>query len=322
MIERVAGCGGLLPGRPVVGVGSVQGGASGLWSDVGASNAVIPLVAIAGTLGTSVLTGVSPSAATMILVAAGSFLIYQFEDHLLLSASDVINCWERRSWALRNGGVVGWSIRASTAAVVLALCLLPPAVLWVLLALAIPTTLYQCPVWSGRPWKAHPVAKPLLVAGGWSGGVVLLPAVASGAPITALVWAIFVYRMVPYLLECHALRCPRRRRRSSVRRNHASGSAGRARHGPLDDPNQCERIGRYRDSGSGRSSAVVACSRRCGSRANSRGRTGCQRVRPNSKPIRARSKWHHTVARRRLDGLSAPGVIGRDPPPGTDECHV
>jgi hypothetical protein len=36
----------------------------------------------------------------MILVAAGSFLIYQVENHLLLTASDVINSWERRSWAL------------------------------------------------------------------------------------------------------------------------------------------------------------------------------------------------------------------------------
>jgi len=171
------------------------------WTHAGASNAVVPLVALAGTLGSSALAGFTLTASTLVLVASGSFLVYCVENHGVRAASDAINCPSRRLWAQSHRSLLACAVVAGTAGLLVSLSVQRLAVWVILVPLSLITFAYQNPLHPGRALKRHPLLKPLLVATGWSAGVVLLPAAASGAPLSGVVWAAFAYRAAPYFVN-------------------------------------------------------------------------------------------------------------------------
>ena len=145
---------------------------------------IVPAIAVSMMLATCVLLGLDPHAALLLAGAAGSFLVYLIERVLTGGPEDAVNQPERVRWLQEHRTYVRVSMVLAIGCIGGAAYLLRPVTLLVGALLGGVGLLYGLPLFprQGR-LKAVWFLKPLLIAGTWSVGVVVLPAIESGMPI-------------------------------------------------------------------------------------------------------------------------------------------
>ncbi len=152
-------------------------------------------IAVGVMLGTYALLGATPSGPLLVLAFCGTALVYQFDRTLGFSPEDRYNRPERHAWGRAHRGFVWSTALLCIAAAGVALTMIRPAVVLAGAALGALGLLYVAPV-LGRRLKSLGWGKPLVVAGTWALGGVLLPALEAGRAVTLGVVALVAYRFV------------------------------------------------------------------------------------------------------------------------------
>lgn len=159
------------------------------------SNLLVGLVAAGFMLGTYALLELPVHLPVIVLGACGSFLVYQADRSIFISPEDRINQPERVTWAANHSiYVIGSSIIACTIGVVM-LVFVRPSVRWMVGLYAVVGYIYAFPGIGDRfrSTGVH-VGKPLIIAGGWSFGGIVLPALQAGIDLSSTVWLLAIYR--------------------------------------------------------------------------------------------------------------------------------
>ncbi|MEM6335383.1 MAG: UbiA family prenyltransferase [Bacteroidota bacterium] len=159
------------------------------------SNVVIAGVAVAFTSGTYALLGLPVSVPVLVLAGCATFTVYQLDRQLGYSSEDQLNASERLDWMRRHrwwsgvGGVgalagMGWSMVH-----------LQPRTLLLCILLAVIAISQLFPVLpGGRRLKDLGWTKPIVLAGTWAAGAVLVPVVEAGMALSLTVWLFLGYR--------------------------------------------------------------------------------------------------------------------------------
>ena len=159
----------------------------------------VPVGGIAGALllGTYALLGLPPSGPLLLLASCGAFLVYQLDRSLLAGPEDVLNQPERVAWVRQHPAWLGTSAVLAATLALGALPFLRPATLLAGALLGLPGVLYAAPLLpGGRRLKSVWLLKPVLIAGAWSVGATVLPALEAGMALTSGLGALALYRFL------------------------------------------------------------------------------------------------------------------------------
>ncbi len=155
------------------------------------------LLAVALLSGTYALCALPPSIPLLLLAFSAVFIVYQFDRALDFSPEDHFNQPERLAWLRTHPRYVLISSGCAAAVAIAALPYLRPGVLWAGFSIGVLSLLYVIPVLpAGRRLKPAGFFKPVLIAGAWAGGCVLLPVLQAGAALTPAVAALTTYRFL------------------------------------------------------------------------------------------------------------------------------
>ena len=158
---------------------------------------LVPFVALALTLATYAVLGISVSFPGLLLAASGSWIIYIVERTVAAGPEDDYNHADRKQWLVRHRRFVGLlvSILVGTFLVSLTSVVTRPVLLLVVGMMLLAAT-YCLPVLPGRTrGKTVWFAKPFLIAAGWSLGTVVLPAAIDARPLLPVA-LLALYRFV------------------------------------------------------------------------------------------------------------------------------
>lgn len=156
----------------------------------------IPLVAAGLVLGTYALLDLPPSRPLLVVACCGAFLVYQAERVLLGGPEDRFNHPERTAWLRRHTNYVAATTAIALVGGLVALPLLRPATVLAGALLAVPGLLYALPLGAqGKRLKTVWHLKPLLIAGVWAAGAVVLPVLEAGVPLATGVAVLVLYRI-------------------------------------------------------------------------------------------------------------------------------
>ena len=152
-------------------------------------------IAVCFLLGTYALLELSPSIPLLVLAFCAVFLVYQVERALHPAAEDVHNHPQRLDWVARHRRYVWVSTGVAFVGALVTLPWLQLETLGLGLGLALCSALYIVPL-GQRQWRLKSVwyLKPLLIAGAWAVGGVLMPVLEAGIPIESQVVALVGYR--------------------------------------------------------------------------------------------------------------------------------
>lgn len=167
------------------------------WSFLRHDPLIIGGVALALTLGTTALLGLSVDEPLLGVAFCGTALLYLADRGLGLSPEDRANRPGRGRWFRQHQG---W-VRAEAVGLTSGLLLLLPLLQWYTIILSVVLgsigLVYVLPLLpTGRRLKSTGLFKPVSVATAWALGAVILPVVECGEPLTLAVWGLIAYRVL------------------------------------------------------------------------------------------------------------------------------
>jgi len=159
------------------------------------SGVLAGLVAVTLQTGTFALLGIAPSPPLLVLAFCGVAGLYQIDRLGLFAPEDRINQPERMAWAQRHRGALKVSAAVLLVVAFAMVPFLQAATVAVGLLLAVAGLAYVLPTLWGTRLKGLGSFKPVIVAGVWTLGVVLLPALEANLRLDEAVAALGGYRL-------------------------------------------------------------------------------------------------------------------------------
>ncbi len=159
------------------------------------SGVLAGLIAVALQSSSFVLLGIAPSVPLLVLAFCGVAGLYQVDRLGLFAPEDQINQPERMAWAQRHRRVLKGSAGVLLIVAFAMVPLLQASTVAVGLLLGIAGLAYVLPTLWGTRLKGLGSLKPAIVAGVWTLGVVLLPALEANLPLDEAVAALGGYRL-------------------------------------------------------------------------------------------------------------------------------
>jgi 4-hydroxybenzoate polyprenyltransferase len=153
-----------------------------VWLDATA----LPIAVIGAAVSASafILIGGRPDAPTVLMAAAGAFLVYLIDRAWVFSPEDVTNRPERIQWHARHPRY-RWGAGALGLAVAGSACWnSPTAVQWTAIVLGLASLIHVTSI-GGRRGKTRPVLKLVLIAVAWGLGSAVLPMMLRLSPESA-----------------------------------------------------------------------------------------------------------------------------------------